>query len=52
MGGSKRTGVLDELGASHDPQGAAVRRTLDHHDFEGVCSEYVCFFPKSIYIYK
>ena len=34
MGGSKRPEVLDELGTSHDPLGAAVRRTLDHHDFE------------------
>jgi hypothetical protein len=34
MGGGKRAEVLDELGASHDPQGATVRRALDHHDFE------------------
>ena len=32
MGGGKRAEVLDELGASHDPQGAAVRRTLDDYD--------------------
>ena len=34
MGGSKRPEVLNELGMSHDPLGATVRRALDHHDFE------------------